>query len=66
MAQNTKSSSTHLDEMDQSQHKKAVLLADKGARDLMMEKLKVSSHVMKELARTALLTISRYNASSGP
>ena len=67
MAENTENSSTILDEMEQSQHKKAVsdLLADKGARDLMIEKLKVSSHVAKESTITAFSTISGYNAGGG-
>ena len=67
MAENTKNSSTLMDEMDQSQHEKAVsdLLANKGAKDLMIEKLKVSSHVAKESVRTALPKISGYNAGSG-
>ena len=64
MAENTENSSTISDEMDQSQHKKAVsdLLADKGARHLMIEKLKASSHVAKESTITAFSTISGYNA----
>ena len=67
MAENTENSSTISDEMDQSQHEKAVsdLLADKGARDLMIEKLKASGHVAKELTITAFLAISGYNTGGG-
>ena len=67
MAENTENSSTISDEMDQSQREKAVsdLLADKDARDLMIEKLKASSHVVKKSTITAFPGISGYNAGGG-
>ena len=67
MAENTENSSIVLDEMDQSHCEKAVsdLLADKGTRDLMIEKLKASGHVAKESTITTFLVISGYNAGGG-
>ena len=64
MAENTENSSTTSDEMDQSQCEKAVsdLLANKGVRDLMIERLKASGRVAKESMITAFLAISGYNA----
>ena len=64
MADNSKNSAMVLNEMEQSQCKKAVsdLLADKSTRDLMIEKLKVSGYVVKEPVTTSLTMSNGYNA----